>query len=443
MKRFCTIFLSILLFAPASVGFAAETGLYTKDDVSVKFSGLMRIRPEFRKNGDFNSSTADYRDFTGQRIRLNFKVKAGDGIDAFVSLQDARFWSADNSINGAQTNADNVRSSRENESVDVHQAWFKVKDVFGAPVDLKIGRQELVYGSQRLFGNLGWQDQARSFNAYKLIWKIEGAGQVDFISAKLKDTNISAASSGDQDVYGLYSIWKAVPNNKIDVYYLVWADASIGRKINTAGARIAGKYAGIGNGTFDYTGEYASQGGDWKTNISQSASALAVTAGYTFDYAWKTRFGLEFDQGSGGADGTTTTANKNFVFPFHTNHGQYGYMDNFSWGNMQDIVIKLKTKPGGGKTTVKLDYHMFKLQDAKGDWLNVVGTKALNGMDGASTYTKTDAGTEIDLTVVHPYSKRLKVVLGYSIFQPGEAVKERTGKDDSSEWGYAMFIMSF
>ena len=41
-------------------------------------------------------------------------------------------------------------------SVGLHQAYFTLKNFLGAPVDAKIGRQEIMLDGWRLFGNTIW-----------------------------------------------------------------------------------------------------------------------------------------------------------------------------------------------------------------------------------------------------------------------------------------------
>lgn len=62
-----------------------------------------------------------------------------------------------------------------------------------------------------------------------------------------------------------------------------------------------------------------------------------------------------------------------------------------------------------------------------------------NVFAGASGYTQTKAGTEIDLKLVYKMAviKGLKLVGLYGIFNPGAAVSERNaGKADSAKFGY-------
>jgi len=205
--------------------------------------------------------------------------------------------------------------------------------------------------------------------------------------------------------------------------------------MSTFGARLFGARNG-----FDGTAEAAFQTGTWINNVSQKASAYAVKAGYTFDF-WKTRLGVEYDFSP--SDDKTTATHKNFVFPYHTNHAQYGEMDMFSWANMKDVRLSVKTSPAEGLTFIG-DVHFLSLDKAQGDWLNVVG--AGNVFPGAVGYRQTKAGTEIDLKLVYKVAamKGLKLVGLYGIFNSGAAVAERNaGKADTAKFGYLIAQYAF
>lgn len=414
---------------------ASSAPVWASGDTELDIGGQIRFRPEMKNNFNFNNDSDNDAKYTGQRIRLNIKG-SNEGVTSFIQLQDTRVWGSES----------NVGTAKENEAVDLYQAWFQINDLAGAPVDLKMGRQTLVYGSQRLLGHLGWKDEARTFDGIKASVKV-GPGKIDLLVVKLNEEDYwkddSAGSNDatsadavadqvkteDQNLNGAYGMFD-IAGQKIDVYYLIWTTNS-DRNVATMGGRLAGKA-----GPVDYTAEYVVQSGDWAKDVSHEANALAVEAGYNIG---STRIGFLYAAGSGDDEADATT-HKNFVFPFHTNHGHYGYMDFFSWGNMNDIALRVKTKVG--KNVIKLDYHMLSLADAKGDWLNVVGVA--NVFDGASTYTETAAGSELDITFVHPYSANMKIVAGYSMFTPGAAVKERNGdKEDGATWGYLMLINNF
>ncbi|MDH5542418.1 MAG: alginate export family protein [Nitrospinota bacterium] len=452
MKRLITmISLAVcVIYTPAMAG-------------DVEISGEIRVRPEMKNNYDFNAKTSDNKEFTGQRTRVNFKT-GGDDAMGFVQLQDSRYWGQSNGfdLQTGTSQPNSVSDGREGEAVDIHQAYFQVNNLAGLPVSLKAGRQELVYGSQRLLGHLGWQDNARAHDAYKLMVNLGDLGQVDVIKAKQDENNVSGNSTSDVDLDGLYAMLKVAGLN-LDAYFLRWqtemtdagapdADTGIqysgGRNVSTMGVRVAGKA-----GPADYTIEYALQGGDWGVSadgskiVAQDASAMSIAAG--FAPMEGTRAGIEYNTGSGDAKDSADT-HGTFVFPNHTNHAHYGHMDFFSWGNMNDIAVKLETKQMG--MTIKFDYHMLSLAQATDDWLNVVGTGALMPAkcfdandDPIAECKETDAGSEIDITVAKGLTESTKLVVGYSMFTPGAAVKERKGSKavDGADWGYAMFIYNF
>lgn len=85
------------------------------------------------------------------------------------------------------------------------------------------------------------------------------------------------------------------------------------------------------------------------------------------------------------------------------------------------------------------DTHLFWLADARGDWLNVVGTGVL--FPGSPTLTQTRAGTEVDLKLAYkpPFLKGLKLVGLYGLFNPGAAVRERNGSSaNNANFGYVL-----
>ncbi len=450
----------------ALVKLLESKGVITKDEAvavekdtkpKVDISGEIRIRPEMKSNYDFNDSKDDNKFYVGQRVRLNVKAKPGDNIDAVLTIQDSRRWAeksqaaysttATNSSSTLPTaSPSNASSGTEAEALDLFQAYIQVSNVNDLGVDVKIGRQALEYGDQRLVGSSGWADTGRAFDAFKMSYRVSEASKVDMFWAKLSvATNTATGNTAaqlDADLYGLYSTWNfpLIEKSSLDVYYLVWGDATGGlsRNISTYGARIAGK-----PGAIDFTAEAAFQAGKWSKTVDQVANAWAVTAGYTMKEAWNTRIGAEVDFGSGD-DASDTTKHKTFVFPFHgNNHAYYGYMDLFSWGNMNDTRLQLTTKPMDSKTTVDISYHIFTLDSAKDGWYYAAGTGTAN-LAAAGAKSKTDAGSELDLTLTYPYSPALKVIGGYSIFTPGDAVRERnSGIGDSASWGYLTALLSF
>jgi len=400
-------------------------------------SSDLRERYQSFDNFDFNSALNSNKWEFDTRLYVKAKGDFGHGLSIFLQPQAIYIL-----------NHSTARGRQNFSQADMMQAYLQY-DI--GDVGLRLGRQELVYGDQRLLGNLGWKDVARTFDGVKGMYHA-GPVKLDVFAVHPADivamTPSAAAPQGkslvtweDRRLIGVYGTYTVATKSGVDAYFINWhhnqhAAVGKGRNLNTFGTRLFGKWNG-----FDGTAEAAFQNGTWANNVSQKASAYAVKAGYTFA-TWKTRLGIEYDY-SPGDDNTDATTHKNFVFPFHTNHMHYGEMDRFSWGNMKDLRFSMKTSPMKGLTFIG-NTHLFYLAEARGDWLNVVGTG--NVFAGAPGFTQTKAGTEIDLKLVYSMSaiKGLKLVGLYGIFNPGAAVSERNGgKADSAKFGYILADYKF
>ncbi len=401
-------------------------------------SSDLRERYQSFNNFDFNSAKVDTKNWEfDSRLYVKAKGDFGNGFSVF--LQPQAVIIKDNSVaNGTQNFS----------QADLIQAYLQYDmGDFG----IRMGRQQLIYGDQRLLGHLGWKDVARTFDGVKGMYK-KGAVSLDVFAVHPADivsmTPSTASPQGkslvtweDRSLMGAYATYTIAPKSGIDAYFINWrhnqqASVGKGRNVNTFGTRLFGKTNG-----FDATAEAVFQTGTWKTGVSQSASAYAMKIGYTLD-TWKTRLGIEYDYSPGDNKGDPNT-HKDFVFPFHTNHAHYGEMDFFSWGNMKDLRLSAKTSPAKGLSFIG-NVHFLSLDKSTGDWLNVVGAGTV--FAGSPTYKETKAGTEIDIKAIYKVAamKGLKLVALYGVFNPGAAVSERNGgKADSATFAYAIAQYAF
>ncbi len=389
-------------------------------DASVDF----RTRYQSFLDYDFNSGTHDDRQEIDNRLYLKATSDLGHGLSACLQMQ-AIF---------IRNHAPN-HGGQDFTQADLLQAWLQYDMKLGdGRFALRLGRQQLVYGDQRLWGHLGWKDVARTFDGIKGMYRA-GRLNLDLFAvhpADLSQMTPSPASPHgkalvtweNRTLAGAYGTFLIRKETGLDAYFINWrhnqrAAVGKGRNIQTFGARAFARWRG-----FDATVEAAFQRGTWKNGVSQNASAFAAKAGYSLDF-WDTRIGIEYDF-SPGDDKTDPTTHRNFVFPFHTNHMHYGEMDFFSWANMKDFRIALRTSPVSGLTLTG-NVHFLFLDKARGDWLNVVGTGAV--FPGSPGFVQTRAGTEIDLKAIYktPRMPGLTLVAQYALFKPGAAVAERNG----------------
>ena len=123
--------------------------------------------------------------FTSQRARLSFDYKH-KSYETFLSLQDIRTWGSEPQLNFTDANS------------SVHEAWGKIN--FNKKSSIKLGRQEVIYDDQRIFGSVNWTQQARSHDAAIFRYKdstliIDFGGAYNQNSPQLSTTSYNVPNS--------------------------------------------------------------------------------------------------------------------------------------------------------------------------------------------------------------------------------------------------------
>ena len=166
-------------------------------------------RAEGRTAYGFKPGIDDAYDLT--RFRLNLEVAPKKWVRVFVQGQDARALGIDPSH----------LNSTLKDAFDLRQAYleFKVGDQDG--VSLRVGRQELIFGAERLVGTLDWNNTARSFDAVRL-GLTQGRAHIDIISASVVAINMVSFDKHipGQNLYGAYaSFTDAVPSPRFSPFF--------------------------------------------------------------------------------------------------------------------------------------------------------------------------------------------------------------------------------
>lgn len=129
---------------------------------TIKFGGMIRIRPEAKYNYDFNRFKNDNVSFVGAKAQIWLEKDISEKTKIRITLQDSALWGGEKgSYSGLDTANDNTR-----QSVGIREAWIESKELLG-PIALQAGRQILKYGDERLVGALDWTNVGRSFNGFR------------------------------------------------------------------------------------------------------------------------------------------------------------------------------------------------------------------------------------------------------------------------------------
>ena len=388
-------------------------GMVGTSYAEVKVSGgELRLRGVMVDNAE---STAALKDggFFEQRTRLNVDATADDA-KVFLQVQDSRTWGAETSTTSTGT---------EDEAIDVAQAYVDFANVANKPISLRIGRQAMAYGEHRLIGSLEWTNNARRFDAIKLMYK-HSAVDIDVWTAKVMDAG--ADWGNDVNFNGIYASLKNVPQvSNLDLYLLHKVDGGVDSNFYTLGGRVKGAVSNI---NVDYNAEIAIQSGDANSTDSQDANAFAVRVGYTLpNMLGGLRVGVEYDAATG--DDTTTTDVEAFDNLYPTNHYLYGFTDGVNWTNMNAIALSASFKPKD-KVSLGVEYWSYTLD------------QEVAGED--------DNGTEINVKLNHEMSKNINCEAAYVIRDAGSAAGTASyggygtiPADESSTFGYFMINVKF
>ena len=400
------------------------------DDGEQKKDPLLKMGGEFRLRGespiDFGAftpirSAVDDDSFILLRARPFIESTPTREIHVYIQPQFSRGFAQEEST---------IANTMDLDDFDLHQGFVDFQHLAGDHLLVRLGRQELFYGDERLIGSFDWNNVGRSFDAGKIraSWnKFWIDGFASWIQR----------AGGNQYFGGLYSHWDALNEMAAEPYFLILRDNDGGLgggalTVYTVGDRIAGT---IGK-QWDYGTEGAVQFGKSGTeNIF--AYAGHIHGGYTFDTKWKPRIGLEYNIASGdsapGAGSTVKTFNN--LFP--TNHTKYGYMDVVGWRNMHNPRFNVQVTPLEG-LTASLDYHLFFLMEPADGLYQASGAQVRAGAAGASRF----AGQEIDALLKYKWNKHANFMLGYSFFNTASFMED-TGVDKNAHFLYAQMTVYF
>jgi len=478
--------LTLAVFATVG-GLVASDPAFAKVDVDqLTIGGEARVRYEGRNNTALNSNIKSNESAASHRVRVNVGYDLTPDVSFFAQIQDARNWGGEA---GAATSGINAVSNNGvfgGTGLDLHQGYILVKNAGVPGLSVKIGRQEIMFGDHRLFGNFGWSQVGNSFDAVRLTHSTPIA-DVDLFWARIIDTEaVAAATAGagvyfpaagtkgttDQNIYGLYVTLKPIPNWTVEPYYFLLKDdrtpggagvtfrtpQAPSQTRSTVGGRINGKA-----GQLDATGELAWQFGAMSDNLAATsptdnlhinAWAGAFKAGFTFDAVpMRPRVGIEVDYASGSSCTTACGKNNTFDNLYPTNHFHYGYMDLMAWKNMVAYSAVFDVKPSP-VSKFQVNVWLFRLANTKDNWYRAgqvtYGTSA-------ATNQAASLGRELDVHYYHTFKEKFKFEIGAGHFWAGEwtrAVGSASGPTGNTiagadpngsgqSWGYMMGSVLF
>ncbi len=254
---------------------------------NVEVGGKIRIRANWLDYDDFGEQS-----FVEQRTRLNVKADFTDEVTAFIELDSYDIWGEDfrsqNYLTGVDTRAASV------DDVEVYQAYIEAREMWGTPLRLRVGRQEITLGSGWLVGtnDKRYYYTGLSWDAIRMSY-VTDVVSVDAIAAKLVES-MSDFGENDVDFYSIYGSYTGLEDIVIDAYWMYLRDdaTALESDLHTLGLRGAGKV-----GAFDFEAEAIYQLGNaedtgwwfFGTDYDYNNWGVNLELGYTFDVSWQPR----------------------------------------------------------------------------------------------------------------------------------------------------------
>jgi hypothetical protein len=406
---------------------------YINDDLPrwLRFNGEYRARLEGIGGAGFRRDAADA--YVLSRVRINTTLIPFTWLRAQFQGQDAQVMERNAKPDGPPYE----------DTFDLRQAYIEIGNVEASRFGLRVGRQELAFGEQRLIGHLNWTNTARTFDAVRASYRHKDY-RIDAFAASvvnLREGEFDKRTDGN-NLHGVYAAFSTlIPNATVEPYIL-WrvarglrSEAGTVAKLDfkTVGFRWAGKLPA----NFDYGAEVAGQSGSLGPD-DVSAWAGHWVLGYTLAKVKTTpRLLAEYNYASGDAnpaDGRRGTFDQ--LYP--TGHEKYGLADQVGWRNIHDVRSGAELKPVP-KLSISGIYHSWWLADAHDGLYNAGGAllaRFANGNAGRHV------GEEADLQAVYALNGQVQLAGGYGHIFPGTFLKLATpGK--SHNFSYAMVTYLF
>jgi hypothetical protein len=305
---------------------------------------------------------------------------------------------------------------------DLLNAFIDVKaaDIAGKPAYVRVGRQELLLGSQRLVSSLDWANTRRTFQGVRTFRQGERFDiDVFWVQPIIPDAREFDWPDTSQNLVGAWTTYRPQPGRFFDLYYLFNNNSSPpggtpAYDINTFGSR----YAGDRNHWL-WDVETMIQFGR-RGNEDVLAGSVTAGGGYHFaDAPMNPRLWVYYDWASGDRNpGSGTFGTFNHLFPF--GHYYMGWIDLVARQNIQDVNLHLFLYPQPW-ITCWLQYHHFQLHSRRDALYNAGGVPLRRDPTGGSGR---HVGDEFDVVLNFHLGGYQDIFLGHSVLFPGNFIRQ-------------------
>jgi hypothetical protein len=406
------------------------------------------IHGEVRSRADYVNNTQDFDDDSDDgglvwpyRVRLAAEGHFAKNITAWIEFQNAGLFGGDLTP-FKDGSGDNTPTFDQGNQAQMYQANVTLGELWSKNFSLRLGRQEIVAGTELLLGDLDFYSGI-SHDGGVGTWKFKNWNLMTWYTRPTEGTGFNGDSgvlppdqvtlgspSDTVHFLGAYANWTVAKNQGIDVYLMSLADRSVGANFQTLGARYSHDVMAK-NGLF-WNVELAMQFGQVESelfnataDIDAGGSVLEGWIGWNFKTGKNNhRVYARYTSASGDDDPADDSFDA-FVPLFGDFHNRLGHGDFFQ-------VSGTSTGLGGG-VVGDLGITAFAL-----GWTGQFGDRSELGAEfwSFATAEKNGAGddalgTEFDVFYNYNYSKNMTFSASLSQLSPDDALTGGGAFDDS------------
>ncbi|WP_419811188.1 alginate export family protein [Bacterioplanoides sp.] len=380
--------------------------LNSSGDNWVSFGGHVRYRGEFWRNLGFNDDNDDI-----------FHLARATGHADFHFGEKVRLFTEIKSAGATERDLPGKRRTLDVDTLALQQAFVDYQ--FTPEARLRLGRQALSFGKQRLVSPLPWGNTLRTWDGVRLDYNSGGWNTAVFATQFVPVRKFEFNQAEDDIAFnGIYSSGVLSKATKTDLYWLNLQNTD-DQNIHTLGGRINHKGSG-----WDLDVEAAAQTGTDAADNDVSAWMLGSELGFSVTSGALKRYFVGLDYGSGDDD-LSDDNNGTFNQLFPLGHAYLGFADHIGRRNVLAGNIGLILKPMA-KLTTRVQLHTFYKAEKEDAVYNAGGA----ALPGTANSEDTHIADELDVVVSYAYTKQVKFSGGVSYLMAGDVIEERDNDDD-------------
>jgi hypothetical protein len=382
------------------------------DDGFLSLGGEVRLRYDYDESPAWGQDPQDPHGGFLQRYLLHADLHLGERVRVFTQLRSA-----------LEDGRAGPPSPIEKGELEMQQAFADVGVLEGGALTLRMGRQELSLGSERLVSVREGPTIRRRFDGLRGIVHAEGwdVSALALYPAQNEPGVFEDDTDTDQSLFGLYAVSPelGLPGMRWDLYYLgyrnehaAYAQGAGKEKRHSLGVRAWGRHA-----DWDWNGEGIVQVGRFD-GADLMAWTVATDTGYTIsDASWAPRLGVSANVASGDRDrGDRDLETFNPLFPRGTYFDALGLLGPRNFVNLHPSV----TAAPRPDVTLIADVDFFWRLSRDDGVYDPAGNLLRDGTGSKERYVSTLISAEADWQA----TEHFLFTVVYTHVVPGEFIRE-------------------